>query len=104
MKLSVSWGFDVLKKTVFLYISVSTCIFLTGCAGKEIVTETIESKNPIPVPCIDRNEVPDPVPPASEFATIESPDGKKIEVVVVEVKRQRAQNKALRALIEECIK
>lgn len=92
-----------MNRVVKYSLIAGAAVAIFGCAGREVITETVEVKNPIPVPCLSKNDIPSEVPKASEFVTRESEDGEKIKAVLIERSRLRATDKEWRGVVAGCI-
>jgi len=86
-------------KSLIPFITVA---LLAGCSTQTRV-ETVEVKVPVPVPCVDREDVPAIVPGAEESVTKDSLPGEKIKAVLIERERLRGADGKLRALIQGCL-
>jgi len=84
-------------------IPLLTVALLAGC-GTQTRIETVETKIPVPVPCIDPADVPDEVPGADESVGKDSPPGEKIKAVLVERERLRKSDTTFRALVQGCLR
>lgn len=80
-----------------------TVALLSGCGSTPVRVETVEVSVPVPVPCVDREDVPGEVPASEDFLTKDSPPGEKISVVLVERERLRDADTMFRALIQGCL-
>lgn len=86
-------------KSLIPFITVA---LLTGCNWM-VRTETVEVKVPVPVPCVDREDVPAVVPGAEESVKKGSAPGEKIKAVLIERERLRQADTTFRALIQGCL-
>jgi len=84
-------------------IALLTVALLAGC-GTQTRIETVETKIPVPVPCIDPADVPDVVPGAEESVGKDSAPGEKIKAVLVERERLRKADTTFRAQIKGCLR
>ena len=84
-------------------IPLLTVALLSGCGSNPVKIRTVETKVPVPVPCVDSEKVPDEVPQSEDFLTKDSPPGEKISVVLVEREKLRKADTKFRALIQGCL-
>ena len=82
---------------------ICALVFMSGCAGREVVTETVEVEIPVSAPCLSKDDLPAPVPSAAESVTVDSEPGEKIKAVLVERSRLRANEKEWRAVTGGCL-
>lgn len=87
---------------VLLVLSVFV-IVVSGCAHRppKIVTE--EVKVPVPVDCIDRNDVPPERNLETDRLTPSASDFAKIKAVLIDFKQLRGDDREMRALIRGCL-
>lgn len=86
-------------KSIILALSVA----LWGCSTPAIVREPVEVMVPIPIPCVDSNQIPPMI--ALETETVQRNDilGDKVVALVDDFKRLKESNRVLRELLQGCL-
>lgn len=84
-------------------IAACTIALLSGCSTVETRVETVEVKVPVPVSCVNPDDIPSVVPGAGTTVTLESSPGEKIKAVLIERERLRQSDTELRAIVLGCL-
>ncbi|ATN93302.1 hypothetical protein [Marinobacter phage PS6] len=84
-------------------IALVTAALVSGCGNQPVRVETVEVSVPVPVPCVDRETVPDIIPGAEDEVVKGSLPGEKIKAVLIERERLRKADTKFRALVQGCL-
>lgn len=89
---------------VWILVALVAAVMLTGCAGREPLVVTREVKIPVPVACVDREDLPPIVVLETETLQRNRNMFDKAQALLIDLKALQGENVALRALLEGCIK